>query len=214
DKRFGDHYINAIVGGEVQRNHTLGAVNDQFGYSRSSNTFVPANKLFLNSFIFDTFNRGGYINGVNFFDDRIDHDDRFVSMYTNANYAFKNKYIVTGSARIDQSNFFGTDPKYRFRPFWSVAGKWRAGAEEFLGNNARTIDLRASYGVNGNIANKYGPYDVGRIVQGYITDYNAGLAIENYKVSDLRWERTNILNVGADLSFFKKRVNLALDYYK
>lgn len=214
DKRFGDHYINAIVGGEVQRNHTLGTVNDQFGYNRSSNTFIQANKLFLNSFIFDVYNPDGYIAGVNFFDDRIDQDDRFVSMYTNANYSFKNKYILTGSARIDQSNFFGTDPKYRFRPFWSVAGKWRAGAEEFLGNNARTIDLRASYGVNGNIANKYGPYDVGRIVQDYVTDYNAGLAIENYKVSDLRWERTNILNVGADLSFFKKRVNLALDYYK
>lgn len=214
DKKFGDHYINAIVGAEVQRNHTVGSVSDLFGYNRASNTFVQSDKLFLNSFIFDVYNPGGYIDGVNFFDELIDTDDRFVSMYSNVNYSFKNKYILTGSARIDQSNFFGTDPQYRFKPFWSVAGKWRAGAEDFLGANTRTIDLRASYGVNGNIANKFGPYDVGRIVQGYITDYNAGLSIENYKVADLRWERTNILNLGTDLSFFKKRINLAFDYYK
>ena len=214
DKRFGDHYINAIVGGEVQQNRTIGSVTDLFGYSRSSNTFVQADKLFANSLLFDVYNPGGFLERVNFFDELIDIDDRFVSMYSNVNYSFKNKYILTGSARIDQSNFFGTDPKYRFKPFWSVAAKWRAGAEDFLGANERVLDLRASYGVNGNIANKYGPYDVGRIVQGYITDYNAGLSIENYKVADLRWERTNILNLGADLSFFKKRVNLALDYYK
>ncbi|MBF8455680.1 SusC/RagA family TonB-linked outer membrane protein [Kaistella sp. G5-32] len=214
DKKFGDHYINAIIGGEVQRNHTVGTVSDFFGYNRNSNTFVQTDKLFANSLLFDVYNPGGFLERVNFFDQLVDLDDRFVSMYTNANYSFKNKYVLTGSARIDQSNFFGTDPQYRFKPFWSVAGKWRAGAEEFLGANKNTIDLRASYGVNGNIANKYGPYDVGKIVQGYVTDYNAGLSIDNYKVSDLRWERTNILNLGTDLSFLKKRVTLALDYYK
>jgi len=214
DKRLGDHYINAIIGGEVQRNHSVGTVSDLFGYNRNSNTFVQTDKLFANSLLFDVYNPGGFLERVNFFDELIDLDDRFVSMYANANYSFKNKYILTGSARIDQSNFFGTDPKYRFKPFWSVAAKWRAGAEEFLGNNERIIDVRASYGVNGNIANKYGPYDVGRIVQGYVTDYNAGLSLENYKVADLRWERTNILNLGADFSFLKKRVTLALDYYK
>ncbi|QOW08858.1 SusC/RagA family TonB-linked outer membrane protein [Kaistella flava (ex Peng et al. 2021)] len=214
DKKFGDHYINVIAGAELQSNHTVGTVSDLFGYSRTSNTFVQADKMFLNSIIFDTYNPGGYIDGVHLFDELIDSNDRFVSMYANANYSFKNKYILTGSARIDQSNFFGTDPKYRYKPFWSVAGKWRAGQEEFMGGGERTVDLRASYGVNGNIANKYGPYDVGRIVQGYITDYTAGLNIENYKVNDLRWERTNILNLGADLSFFNKRLNLALDYYK
>ncbi len=111
DKRFGDHYINAIVGGEVQQNRTIGSVTDLFGYSRSSNTFVQADKLFANSLLFDVYNPGGFLERVNFFDELIDIDDRFVSMYSNVNYSFKNKYILTGSARIDQSNFFGTDPK-------------------------------------------------------------------------------------------------------
>lgn len=213
DKRLGDHYINAIVGGEVQRNRVVGTVSDFFGYNRDSNTFVQTNKLALNTLLFDVYNPGGFLGNVNFFDELIDLDDRFVSMYANANYSFKNKYVLTGSARIDQSNFFGTDPKYRFRPFWSAAAKWRAGAEDFLGGGAQTIDLRASYGVNGNIANRFGPYDVGQIVQGFVNNYNTGLSITNYKVADLRWERTNILNLGADLSFFKKRVDLALDYY-
>ena len=214
DKKFGDHYINAIIGGEVQRNHNVGSVTDLFGYNRDSNTFIQADKLRAATFVFDVYNPGGYSFGVNFFDELIDLDDRFVSMYANANYSYKNKYVLTGSARIDQSNFFGTDPQYRFKPFWSVAAKWRAGAEKFLGDGARTIDLRASYGVNGNIANRFGPYDVGRIVQSSVTDYNTGLSIDNYKVADLRWERTNILNLGADISIFNKRMNLALDYYK
>lgn len=215
DKKMGDHYINAIVGSEVQQNKTDGSVNDQFGYNRESNTFVQSNKQAISqTFIDNVYNPGGYIFGVNLFDQLTETTDRFFSLYANTNYSFKNKYVLTGSVRVDQSNFFGTDPKYRFRPFWSVAGKWRAGQENFLGAGKRTIDFRASYGVNGNIANKYGPYDVGSITQGYITDYNAGLSLVNYKVADLRWERTNILNLGSDLSFLNKRLNLALDYYK
>ncbi len=215
DKRFGDHYLSAIAGSEVQRQHTTSTVTDKFGYNRASNTFVPVNKqLASQDLIFFVYNPGEYIEGIRFFDELVDIDDRFVSFYANANYSFKNKYILTGSARIDQSNFFGTDPKYRYKPFWSVAAKWRLGNEEFAGNGKQTIDLRASYGVNGNIANKYGPYDVGRIVQGSITNYIPGLQIENYKISDLRWERTDILNVGADLSLLNKRLNLNLDYYR
>lgn len=36
-------------------------------------------------------------------------DNRFVSWYGNGSYEYNNKFIVTGSVRLDLTNFFGTD---------------------------------------------------------------------------------------------------------
>lgn len=42
-------------------------------------------------------------------------EDRYVSFYANGSYTFDERYSLTGSIRIDQSNLFGTDPKYQYR---------------------------------------------------------------------------------------------------
>ena len=36
-------------------------------------------------------------------------DNRYLSAYSNIVYAFRNRYSLTGSMRIDQSNLFGTN---------------------------------------------------------------------------------------------------------
>ena len=59
-------------------------------------------------------------------------ENRYVSFYANAAYAFDSKYNLTASIRIDQSNLFGTDPRYQYRPLWLVGGAWHASKERFL----------------------------------------------------------------------------------
>ena len=56
-------------------------------------------------------------------------EDRYVSFYANGSYTFDERYSLTGSIRIDQSNLFGTDPKYQYRPLWSVGGSWQIANE-------------------------------------------------------------------------------------
>jgi len=83
-------------------------------------------------------------------------DNRYVSFYGNASYTLDNRLTVNGSIRIDQSNLFGTDPKYQYKPLWSVGAHY-----VLFQNKTNWLDrlvLRATYGINGNVSKKNGPY--------------------------------------------------------
>ena len=93
--------------------------------------------------------------------------------------------------------------------------KWRLGQENFLKEKVDKLDLRFSYGVNGNTANKYGPFDIAHnVTPSYINDYQNGLELLYYKLKNLRWEKTKTSNVGLDTSLFKKKLELSLDWYR
>ena len=216
DKTFNDHYVSAIVGTEISSNKSTFTNSDQLGYNPESNTFIYVDKLKLSQPLTDVFNPGGVIlGGVLFKDGFEDIENRFFSAYSNFHYSYKNRYNFTGSARIDQSNLFGTNPKYRFQPLWSVGAKWRIGNEGFLEEKVEMLDLRASYGMNGNTANKYGPFDIARALQpSAVNDFSQGLGILYYKLNSLRWERTKTLNVGLDTKLFNNKLDISLDFYK
>lgn len=40
------------------------------------------------------------------------------------------------SVRVEQADLFGTDPKYRYRPLWSVGAGWLMTRESFLNDIA------------------------------------------------------------------------------
>ena len=141
-------------------------------------------------------------------------DSRFVSWYFNGSYEFNNRYLVSGSVREDLTNFFGTDPKYRHKPLWSVGGTWKIANEDFF--NAGWVDrlnLRASYGVNGNISLSEGPYLI--LSAGSFNPTTGGVAngIASFPNNSLRWEKTKTTNVGVDFDVFGNRLGISLDYY-
>src|SRR5690606_36011259 len=59
-------------------------------------------------------------------------EDRFIALYGNASYELFNKYVLSGSVRMDQSNLFGQDPKLQYRPLWSVGAKWKLLNEQWM----------------------------------------------------------------------------------
>ena len=78
---------------------------------------------------------------------------RYYSYYFTANYVYDSRYSLFGSYRVDRTDLFGTDPKFRGRPLWSVGASWNLHNEEFL-KPIEWIDvlkLRASFGLTGNI---------------------------------------------------------------
>lgn len=141
--------------------------------------------------------------------------NRYVSFYFNASYTYNRKYALTGSARIDQSNLFGTDPKYQYRPLWSLGAGWYMKEEKFM-QDIKWINLlnpRITYGVTGNVAKETGPYlqFENKGVQ-WLTKESA-LFPKNPKNAQLRWEKTATTNVGFDASMLNSRIRFSFDFY-
>ncbi|WP_127126659.1 SusC/RagA family TonB-linked outer membrane protein [Pseudoflavitalea rhizosphaerae] len=212
----GLHRISVIAGGEINKdlidNNTSPT---RVGYNEQAGTFSPFNYGDYSSMAYypDFLFPDGMMPVVN--GNYSLRDNRFVSVYSNGSYEYDNRFILSGSVRIDQGNLFGTNPKYRYRPNWSVGGTYKLGQEKFF--NIPGIDklnIRGSYGINGNISFTQGPF----LLVGAGNVFSPVIGAINYTISslpdnNLRWERTIITNIGADLGLFGGKFNLTLDFY-
>lgn len=143
-------------------------------------------------------------------------DNRFASWYGNASYEFNNKYLVSGSVRLDLTNFFGTDPKFRYKPTWSVGATYKIAEEPFfegLRDIFDLVNLRASYGVNGNISLNNTPFMILSVGSYNATMGGVSYGINSYPNNQLRWERTLTVDIGLDIAMFKNRLNIGFDFY-
>jgi TonB-dependent starch-binding outer membrane protein SusC len=142
---------------------------------------------------------------------------KLLSGLVRANYAYDDRYLATISFRSDGSSRFGETNKWAFFP--SAALAWRISSESFMENVNIINDfkLRASYGRTGNTA--LNPYQslsrLGsqRTVFGGNNDI-IGFTPVNIANPDLKWETTDQMDVGFDLSLFDGRLGFTFDYYK
>src|SRR5690606_11556276 len=68
--------------------------------------------------------------------------NRYTAIFLNSNYAFKDRYIVSGSIRKDASNLFGVKTNDKGKPFWSIGGSWVINKEEFTPSVFDLLKLR------------------------------------------------------------------------
>ena len=146
------------------------------------------------------------------------------SFFSQVEYAYKEKYFLTGTVRRDGSSVFG--PESRFGWFPAVGTAWRMTEENFLkGSNWLTdLKLRASWGKTGfdgntDPNNQYtlyggGPggsyYDiygnsVGNIQQGF-----RPVRFGNAKTS---WQEDVVINVGLDGVLWNGKLSITADWY-
>lgn len=142
---------------------------------------------------------------------------RGISSMVRLNYRFKNKYLLTMTARRDGSSVFGANNKYATFP--SAAFAWIASDEKWL-RDISFVDMlkfRVSYGAVGNQAIE--PFQslsmIGstRYVFGDGSPYSVGsipLAMAN---SDLKWETTYATNIAMDFELVKSRINGTVEWY-
>ena len=135
------------------------------------------------------------------------------SVFGQAQYSFKERYIVTASVRADASSVFA--PKKRIGVFPSVSAAWLISGENFMKNVPviSLMKLRASYGETGN--SNIAPYS-------YFSTYAANSRVQYQGVvgmypavqenPQLHWERAKMTNVGFDISL-KKFLDITLDLY-
>ena len=140
---------------------------------------------------------------------------KWLNIYANADYNYRNKYFLTTSYAVDGSSRFGDkmNGKDKFALMTSLSGAWLVSSEGFM-KDVKAIDylkLRASYGYSGND-------DIGNFTaQRYYVSQNflgmQGLVIGSIGNPNLQWETVKKFNVGLDLGVFNERLNATFDYY-
>ena len=144
-------------------------------------------------------------------------ENAYVSWFATGSYTFQHRYTLGASVRFDGSDVFGVAKKYRYLPLYSFSGLWRAKEEKFM-EAAKWLDelnLRASYGLQGNIDKNTSPYLIGTFNKLSVLPDNVETVIsaETAPNPNLKWEKTKNVNVGLDLGFLHNRIRLTVDYY-
>lgn len=138
-----------------------------------------------------------------------------IGYYSRLQYKFKDRYLLTGTVRMDRSSRFSPENRTGFFP--SIAAGYIISEEPFFSGIKNSIDLlkvRASAGKTGN--DNVGAY-------GWMAEYQSGI---NYMGKPgvrptslgndaLKWEATTEYNIGLDFGFLNNsRIRGSIDIYK
>lgn len=199
-----NHQLNIVVGQELRSVRNQGFSNLLPGYFRDRGEIfaITSNSLQLVS------------------PKKTNTVANALSVFGIATYSYAGKYILNGNIRTDASNRFGQYANRRFLPVWSVSGRWNAGAEEWLKDNMFLSDLnvKASYGFQGNVVTSVGPELVLSMGDGSAA-FNAAaneyfLTVKSLPYPNLTWEKTRSVNLELGGSLFRSFVNFNLGYYR
>lgn len=136
----------------------------------------------------------------------------FVSYFARANYKLNDRYLLGASFRVDGSSRFSEEERYGVFP--AVSAGWIISEEGFLDNQdvLSFLKLRGSWGRTGNA--EIGNFSSLTLYSASAYADIAGLVASQIGVPDLRWERTDQLDVGLDFGFLNNRISGEVDYFK
>ncbi|SEN64475.1 TonB-linked outer membrane protein, SusC/RagA family [bacterium A37T11] len=137
------------------------------------------------------------------------------SFFGRAQYQFKDRYLLSASARYDGSSRFGPNNKWGLFPAVSVG--WKLNEETFLKDVKwlSLLKIRGSWGKAGN--DRIGNYEYVSLLGPQ--DYNLngkivnGLVPTNIANGDLSWETTLSRDIGLDIFFLGDKLQLTADAY-
>jgi TonB-linked SusC/RagA family outer membrane protein len=200
DKSIGDHTFGLTL------------LQSQTKYTRDS-SFVSGNGVPQASQLWNALSTGTVTGAISTKGGLI--EQQLLSYMARLNYNYRDKYLLTVSARDDGSSVLAKGHKYTLFPSAAIA--WRITKESFM-NTAWISDLklRIGAGVTGNSA--VPPY----ATQGAITPLfypvnttSVAGAIPSLEMANLElgWEKTTQYNVGVDFNLFKSRISGSVDVY-
>ncbi len=136
----------------------------------------------------------------------------FLSYFARANYKFDNKYLFAVSGRVDGSSRFGKDNRFGFFP--SVSAGWILSEENFMASSSTVsfLKIRGSWGITGN-AEGFGNFS--QLGLWGASKYNnaSGLVPTQLANPELRWEKSEQVDIGIDFGLFNNRISGEIDYY-
>lgn len=201
-KSFSGHNVNVLVGGanesfKSEQNKIVKTLTDP-------NLGTPTTGTIINEGSSINSNQGTNETSIN-------------SLFGRAGYNFNSKYFAEFNFRYDGSSKFAKDNRWGFFP--SVAVAWRVSDERFMEGLKKwltDLKIRSSYGVLGN--QNVNAYQYQTTFFNFPNAYGfngspvggAGFLLGN---PDLTWEKATTLNIGADASFFNRKLDVSFDYF-
>lgn len=138
-------------------------------------------------------------------------------------YDYKQKYLLEFNGAYNGTDAFSSGNAYGFFP--AVSAGWNIASEPFFKSLkplewVNTLKIRSSYGVVGSD-------DIGNAQTAYLHEFRTGGSASfgeshanytgilegNLGNDDVTWEKERKFSIGADISAFKDRLSLTLDYF-
>lgn len=212
-KTFGESRINAVAGYETVKT----------GIGR--NVSGSRNGYFTDALDYRTLNNGATIQNAN---SDVYTPTTLVSTFLKADYALRDKYLLSATVRRDGSSKFGKSN--RFGVFPSFSAGWRIGQEEFMSGLTwlSELKLRGSYGAMGNQLaispfNAFylfsgAPGETFYDISGTFTSAEQGFRPSHLNPSainkaDAKWETNITTNIGFEAQIAQSKFGIVFDYY-
>ncbi|WP_321518821.1 SusC/RagA family TonB-linked outer membrane protein [uncultured Bacteroides sp.] len=199
------HEFDFMAGNELRRTKQEDIFSAGYGFNEETLTTQPV--IFPDQSYSSTFPlfKKSYV------------ENAYASFFGTLGYTYNNKYTFFGSVRMDGSDLFGVDPKYKYLPLWAASGAWRVKEESFLKNVKwiNDLKLRLSYGLQGNIDKGTSKYIVGDRKTATLLPGQTESTITptNLPNDRLRWEKTATWNAGFDIAVLDNRIYFSADAY-
>lgn len=202
-KTFDKHNFSVLGGYSYQYNMSQG------GYAYNYNFPTDA-------FSYNNLEEGQALLDGKAFMDSYKEDNKLIGFFGRGSYSFDNKYHLLASVRREGSSRFGDN--YQWGTFPSVSGGWTISNESFLKDVSvvNNLKLRAGYGETGIIPNSSYMSQTLLNYEGYFYNNGAwvqGLVPASNPNPDLRWEKSQEINLGVDFSLLDHRISGSVDVY-
>jgi TonB-linked SusC/RagA family outer membrane protein len=136
--------------------------------------------------------------------------------YVQQNFKYRNQLFITGAVRVDGSSVFGKDQ--RNQTYYKASGGYVISGTDYWAKMGVSkwwdlFKLRVAYGESGNLTgigaySRFNTYSTSSYLGRTSLNSSSTLANENVKP-----ERQQELEFGADLSFFNNRLGVTLNVY-
>lgn len=194
-KEWNKHYMNFSLGVNARENKIDGIYSRYRGF--------PSGAL----------NSPNYAQKIDKKPSFNDNHTRLFGSFLFVNYTYDNIYLLDISCRLDGSSEFGT--KKKFAPFWSSGIGVNLHNYDFLKDFPiiTNLKIRCSYGQTGKT--NFPPYAAKHTYNVMDKWYSTGNGVFiTYLGNDhLKWERTNMFDMGMDIGILKDRLLFKFSWY-
>lgn len=201
---FGNHRVDGLVGYSYQYNVNEGFNANNYDFQ---NDFFQYNNLGVGLALKDgKAGMGSYKN-----------DNRLIGFFGRISYGYDDRYNLLLSVRQEGSSKFGENHKWGTFP--SASFGWTVSNESFMEDITwvNNLKLRAGYGVTGVIPNNsYQSLTRYALGSSYYYEngvWKPGLVVASNPNPDLKWEKSEEVNIGLDLSTLNDRLGASIDLY-
>ncbi|WON94344.1 SusC/RagA family TonB-linked outer membrane protein [Sphingobacterium sp. UGAL515B_05] len=208
DQRWNKHQVNAITGFEVREVKANGLSNSLYGFDPNVGSNITVD--YLTEFPFYGSSSTSVIPQGNDYSETL---NRIRSYYFNGAYNYDLRYVLSASARIDQSNLFGVKTNQKSIPLWSVGAKWNISKEHFYHIDwLPQLSFRSTFGYSGNVDKTITAYTTAILTYNSINTLPAA-TLRNPPNKNLRWEKNRMFNIGIDYGTKNNRIVGSIEYF-